>query len=129
MNRDLIHDRARRVRHIERLTMVGLPPDPKKISRAVMELTALADAPQDALQRQARERFLAACEDYEARHQRAKRELAAAVRTGWYLFEMMWRDEKGRMISPEFLTPAWKERERTNSSSAAHTPGSSPLTK
>ena len=122
MDRQPIHDRGRRVRHIERLTMVGSPPDPKNISRAVTELVALADAPQDSLQRKARERFLTACKDYEARHRRAKRELAAAVRTGWYLFEMMWRDEKGRMISPDFLTPDCKERQRANSSSAARSP-------
>ena len=123
MDRQPIHDRGRRVRHIERLTMVGSPPDPKKISRAVMELLALADAPHDALQRQARERFLAACKDYEARHQRAKRELAAAVRTGWYLFEMMWRDEKGRMISPDFLTPDCKERQRATVLAPLVSPG------
>ena len=98
------HDRARRVRQIERITMVGSPPAPKNISRAITQLRALADAPQDALQRQARERFLAACEDYEAGHARAKRNLAAAVCNGWYLFEMMWRDQRGRMIHPNFLT-------------------------
>ena len=118
------HDRARRVRAIERLTMMSSPPDPKNISRAVTELLALADAPQDALQSKARERLLTACKAYEARHRRAKRELAAAVRNGWYLFQMMWRDDKGRMISPDFLTPGWKERERANSSSAARNPGS-----
>jgi hypothetical protein len=113
------HDRARRVRQIERLTMVGAPPDPKNISRAVTELRALANAPQDALQRQARERFLAACKDYEAGQARAKPKLAAAVCNGWYLFEMMWRDERGRMIRPDFLTSEWKEaRVRENRSSA-----------
>jgi hypothetical protein len=99
--------------------MVGSPPDPKNISCAVTELLALADVPQDALQRKARERFLTTCKNYEARHRHAEREQAAAVRNGWYLFEMMWRDDKGRMISPDFLTPAWKERERANSSSGA----------
>ena len=52
------YDRARRVKQIERLTMFGSPPDPKNISRAAAELRALANSPQDALQRQARERLL-----------------------------------------------------------------------
>jgi hypothetical protein len=105
--------------------MVGSPPDPKNIGRAVTELRALANAPQDALQRQARERFLAACKDYEAGHARAQRKLAAAVCNGWHLFEMMWRDKKGRMIRPDFLTSDWKEaRVRENSSSAPRKVGS-----
>jgi hypothetical protein len=96
--------------------MVGSPPDPKNISRAVTELRALSNAPQDALQHQARERFLAACKDYEAGHAGAQRKLAAAVCNGWYLFEMMWRNEKGQMIRPDFLTSDWKEaRARENS--------------
>jgi hypothetical protein len=107
-------DRARRVRQIERLTMAGSPPDPKNISRAIGDLLALA-APQDELQSKARERFLAACQAYEARYPRAKREIGAVVRNGWYLFEMMWRDEKGRMIPPDVLRPAWKERESVDS--------------
>jgi hypothetical protein len=124
MDKQPINDRARRVRQIERLTMMSSPPDPKNISRAVTELLALADAPQDALQSKARERFLAACKTYEARHGRAKRQHAAAVHNGWFLFQMMWRDDKGRMISPDFLRPDWKEEERANSSSAARMPGS-----
>jgi hypothetical protein len=105
--------------------MVGSPPDPKNISRAATELRALANSPQDALQRQARERLLAACKDYEAGHARAQRQLSAAVCNGWYLFEMMWRDARGRMIRPDFLTLEWKEaRVRENSSSAACNAGS-----
>ena len=122
------HDRAKRVRQIERLVRISSRQYPKNISRAAAALRALAEAPQDDLQREARERFLTACNDYEADHARAKSELAAAVENGWYLFEMMWRDKKGRMICPDFLAPNWKERGGISSSSTARNSGSSPST-
>ena len=110
MDRQSIHDRARRVRHIEWLTKADWPPPPQKISHAIAELLALADAPQDPVQREARERFLTACRAYADRNLCTNDELAAAVGNGWHLFEVMWRDDKGRMIAPDFLTRDWKER-------------------
>jgi hypothetical protein len=124
MDRIAIHDRARRVRQIERLTTSDSPPDPKKMSHAVHELLALADAPQDRVQRAARERLITACKDYEIRNMRANDQLAAAVRNTWCLFEMMWRDDRGRMIPPDFLTRDWKDpAARVRDMGPAHLPG------
>jgi hypothetical protein len=110
MDRQAIQDRARRVRQIERHTTLEWPPDPKKMTHAITELLALADAPQDRVQREARERFVVVCRAYQSRDLRVNDELAAAVGNAWHLFEMMWRDERGRMIPPDTLTRNWKER-------------------
>ena len=105
-----IHERARRLRQVQRLTSVDWPPDPEKIAQAIEELVDLANVPQDRVQRKARERLVAACQDYAASKACTSDELAAAVRNAWHLVEVMWRDEKGRMIPPDFLTRNWKER-------------------
>ena len=110
MEKQAIHERAKRVRQIERLTSSEWPPDPKKMTGAVAELLALNEAPQDRVQRAARERLVTACQAYASRNRRVNDECAAAVRTTWHLFEMMWRDTRGRMIAPDFLTSDWKER-------------------
>jgi hypothetical protein len=110
MDKQAIHERAARLRQVQRLTNVDWPPDPQKITLAIEELLALSDVPQDRVQREARERLVTACQDYAARKVCAPDELAAAVRNAWHLVEVMWRDEKGRMIPPDFLTRNWKER-------------------
>jgi hypothetical protein len=108
MDKQAIHERARRVRRIERLTFGDWPPHPPKLAQAVEELLALSEAPQDQVQRAARERLVTACQAYTSRNHRANDDCAAEVRTTWHLFEMMWRDDRGRMIAPDFLSRHWK---------------------
>src|SRR5215208_6783889 len=103
MDKNAIHERAGRLRRVQRLTSVDWPPDPEKIVQAIEELLALSDVPQDRVQRKARERLVTACQDYVA-SKGTPDELAGAVRNAWHLVEVMWRDEKGRMIPPDFLT-------------------------
>jgi hypothetical protein len=109
MEKQAIRERAKRVRRIERLSTMEWPPNPKKVTAAVAELLALSEAPQDRLQRTSRERLLTACQAYASRNRCMNDYCAASVRNTWRLFEMMWRDDRGRMIAPDFLTRDWKD--------------------